>query len=90
MGVVGVSATSSVGSLVTEVAYTLTAPSVLTSLTGTINPADVMGLTGIQATISVGNVAPLGYENIDITGNTSYSNLDITGNTSYTNVTHSA
>jgi len=90
MGVVGVSATSSVGSIVIEIGVPLTAPSALTSSTGSINPADVMGLTGIEATISVGNVAPLSYQNVDIDGNTSYSNLDITGNTSYTDVTHAA
>jgi len=33
-------------------------------------------------------VSPLGYKDIDITGNTAYSNVDITGNTSYTDVTH--
>jgi len=101
MGVVGVSATSNVGSIVIEIGVPLTAPSALTSSTGSINPADVMGLTGIQADISVGNVSPLSYQDVDIGGNTSYSavnktdsasysGVDVTGNTSYTDVTHAA
>ena len=60
-----------------------------------------MGLTGVSATVTVGNVAPLGYQDIDITGNTSYndvnktnsasySDVDVTGETSYTDVTHAA
>ena len=67
--VTGVGATSAVGSLITEVAYTLTAPATLTSGIGSITPADVMGLTGLEATTAVGNVAPLSYFDIDITGN---------------------
>ena len=56
---------------------------------GAITPADmVLGLTGLSATLSLGSVSPLGYKDIDITGNTAYSNVDITGNTSYTDVTH--
>ena len=49
-----------------------------------------MGLTGVSATVTVGNVAPLGYQDIDITGNTSYNDVDVSGNTSYTDVTHAA
>jgi len=86
VNVTGVGATSSIGSVITEVAYTLTAPATLTSGVGAITPADVMGLTGLEATTAVGNVSPLGYFDIDITGNTSYNDIDITGNTSYTDV----
>jgi hypothetical protein len=45
-----------VGSVITEVGYTLTAPATLTSGVGAITPADVMGLTGVEATAAVGNV----------------------------------
>ena len=71
----GVGATLSVGSVITEVAYTLTAPTNLTSGVGAIAPADVVGLEGLEATISVGNLSPLGYKDIDITGNTSYTDV---------------
>jgi hypothetical protein len=92
--------TTSVGSIITEVEYTLAGQSA-TSSVGSISPADVMGLTGVSATITVGNIAPLGYGDVDITGNTSYSNVnktnsasysdvDVSGNTSYTDVTHAA
>jgi len=82
-------ATSSVGSVITEVEYILAGQS-MTSAVGSITPADVMGLTGVSATVTVGNVAPLGYQDIDITGNTSYNDVDVSGNTSYTDVTHAA
>ena len=82
-------ATSSVGSVITEVEYILAGQSV-TSAVGSISPADIMGLTGVSATITVGNVAPLGYGDVDITGNTSYNDVDVSGNTSYTDVTHAA
>ena len=82
-------ATSSVGSIITEVEYILAGQS-MTSAVGSITPADVMGLTGVSATVTVGNVAPLGYQDIDITGNTSYNDVDVSGNTSYTDVTHAA
>jgi len=49
-----------------------------------------MGLTGVSATSSVGNIAPLGYGDVDISGNTSYNDVDVSGNTSYTDVTHVA
>ena len=93
-------ATSSVGSVITEVEYILSGQSA-TSAVGSFSPADVMGLTGVSATITVGNVAPLGYGDVDITGNTSYSavnktnsasysDVDVSGETSYTDVTHAA
>jgi hypothetical protein len=49
-----------------------------------------MGLTGVSATVTVGDAVPLGYLDIDITGNTSYNDVDVSGNTSYTDVTHAA
>jgi len=96
----GVGASSSVGSIIVGIGVPLTGVSA-TSGTGIISPADVMGLTGVEAISSVGNVAPLGYGDVDITGNTSYSDVnktnsasysdvDVTGNTSYTDVTHVA
>lgn len=47
-----------------------------------------IGLTGYLITGSLGSsgVSPLGYKDINITGNTSYSGVDITGNTSYTDI----
>ena len=81
--------TTSVGSIITEVEYTLAGQSA-TSSVGSITPADVIGLTGVSATATVGNVAPLGYGDVDITGNTSYNDVDVSGNTSYTDVTHAA
>ena len=83
-------ATSSVGSVIIEIGVPLTAPSAATSGVGSITPADVVGLSGLEATTAVGNVADLGYANVNITGNTSYSDVDITGNTSYTDVNHAA
>jgi len=85
----GGAGTTSVGSIITEVEYILSGQSA-TSAVGSITPADVVGLTGVSATVTVGNVAPLGYEDIDITGNTSYNDVDVSGNTSYTDVTHAA
>jgi len=52
----GVSATTSVGSVITEIIVPLTAPSNLTSSVGAITPADVVGLTGVSATTSVGSI----------------------------------
>jgi len=85
----GVGATSSVGSIIVGIGVPLTGVSATISV-GTISPADVMGLTGQEAVTSVGNVAPLGYGDVDITGNTSYNAVDVTHETSYTDVTHAA
>ena len=83
-------ATSSVGAIVPDgMALGISGVS-CTSSVGSITPADVVGLTGVSATVTVGNVAPLGYQDIDITGNTSYNDVDVSGNTSYTDVTHAA
>jgi len=89
INVTGVGATSAVGSLTTEVSYTL-ASQLATASVGTIAPADVMGLTGQEATSAVGVLSVIGYANINITGNTNYNDVDVTGETSYTDVTHVA
>ena len=60
--------------MVTEVAYTLSGQS-LTSNTGSITPADVMGLTGQEAVSSVGQLGIRAYQNIVIDGNTSYTDV---------------
>jgi len=86
VNVTGVGATSAVGSTIIGTGVILTAPATLTSGVGAITPEDVVGLTGVEATTALGNVAPLGYFDIDITGNTNYNDIDITGNTSYTDV----
>ena len=68
----GQQATSSVGSLVVEIGVPLTGVSATTAV-GTITPAEnVLGLTGVEAVSSVGKIFPLGYGDVDITGNTSY------------------
>ena len=76
INITGVGATSAVGSLTIEMAYELTGQSA-TSAVGTIVPADVVGLTGVEATTAVGNVSPLGYKDIDITGNTTYTDVNV-------------
>jgi|TARA_R100001460_G_scaffold92807_1_gene134720 hypothetical protein len=76
----GVGATSSVGSIVTGIGVPLTGVSATVSV-GTISPADVMGLTGQEATAEVGTT---GF------GTIAYKDIDITGITSYTDVTHVA
>ena len=48
----GVSATSSVGSIITEIGVSLTGLS-STASTGSITPNDVMGLTGLEAVTSL-------------------------------------
>ena len=63
-----------------------------------VTNASLVGL-GQVATSTVGELIPLGYQDIDIIGNTSYtavnktngasySDVDVVGNTSYTDVTH--
>ena len=97
----GQQATTSLGSLTLEIGVSLTGVS-STAAVGTITPSSMtVGLDGQELISSVGNVAPLGYGDVDITGNTSYnavnktnsasySDVDVTGNTSYTDVTHVA
>ena len=82
-------ATGSVGSVTVDDMAIGLSGLLATGSVGAITPADmVLGLTGLSATLSLGLVSPLGYKDIDITGNTSYSDVDITGNTSYTDVDH--
>ena len=49
-----------------------------------------VGLEGQQATSSVGDVIIIGYQDVNIVGNTNYSDVDVVGETSYTDVTHVA
>jgi len=70
-----------VGSIVIGISVPLTAPSAATSSVGSITPADVVGLTGVEATTELGTT---GF------GTLAYKNIDITGNTSYTDVNHAA
>ena len=70
----GVSTTSSVGSVVTAIGLPLTGVST-TSAVGSIAPTDVMGLIGVSATSSVGDINSLGYQDVDIEGNTSYTDV---------------
>lgn len=85
----GVSSTSAVGSLVPEIGVSLTGVQA-TSAVGAISPSDVMGLTGQEAVSSVGDIIVLGYQDVNIIGNTNYSDVDVVGETSYTDVTHVA
>ena len=82
--------TGSLGSVtVTDMSIGVSGYSITGSL-GTTTVTDMaIGVSGLSATLSLGSVSPLGYKDVDITGNTAYSNVDITGNTSYTDVTHS-
>ena len=62
-----------------------------TSAVGAITPTAItVGLEGQQATSSIGDVIVLGYQNVNIVGNTNYSDVDVVGETSYTDVTHVA
>ena len=45
-----------------------------------------MGLTGVSATVSVGNVAPLGYEAVTGTQSAGYSSVTATQSANYTAV----
>ena len=86
----GVSATSSVGSLVSEIGVTLSGVSA-TSAVGAIAPTSMtVGLNGQQTVSSVGEVIILGFQDVNIVGNTNYSDVDVVGETSYTDVTHVA
>ena len=81
--------TLSLGSLTTipDMAIGVSGYSMTASL-GSVGHEMVYGITGLAGTLSLGSVSPLGYKDIDITGNTAYSDVDITGNTSYTDVDH--
>ena len=86
----GVQATSAVGSIVPDgMALGITGVQA-TSAVGAISPSDVMGLTGQEAVSSVGELIVLGFQDVNIVGNTNYSDVDVVGETSYTDVTHVA
>jgi len=84
----GVSATSSVGSVVTEIGVPLTGVSA-TSSDGsvTISTFTEVSLTGLSATSSVGEAYAVHYADIDTGSNSSYSNVATGSNTGYTDVT---
>ena len=67
-------AVSNIGLLLTEVGYILGGLQSTASV-GSISPADVMGLTGLQADSSLGNLSVIAYKDIDITGYTSYTDV---------------
>ena len=95
LDIVGVSASTSLGSLTIEniTPVLLTGRSASTALgslvTTQLSIASLNGL-GLTATSSVGEVVVLGYQDINIIGNTNYSDVDVVGETSYTDVTHVA
>ena len=75
INVSGVQATSAVGSIVPDgMALGITGVQA-TSAVGAISPSDVMGLTGQEAVSSVGDIIVLGYQDVDIVGNTSYTDV---------------
>ena len=45
------------------------------SAVGAISPVDILGLTGQEAVSSVGEIITLGYQDVDIVGNTSYTDV---------------
>ena len=71
----GVQSTSAVGSIVLDgMALGITGVQ-STSAVGAISPSDVMGLTGQEVVSSVGELVTLGYQDVDIIGNTSYTDV---------------
>ena len=76
----GLSITSTLDTdlVVPGMAVGLSGLSAITSNVGAISPADVVGLTGLSFNVNLGStgVAPLGYKDIDITGNTSYTYVE--------------
>jgi hypothetical protein len=91
--VTGIQGTGSLGSLtIADMAIGLSGLAITGSI-GSLTITDMqVGLTGLEisGTLGSGAVSPLGYKDIDITGNTSYTGTSITGNTSYTDIEHSA
>jgi|TARA_R110000796_G_scaffold52929_1_gene124555 hypothetical protein len=84
--VTGVSATSAIGSLTTEIGVPLTGQS-STSAVGSITPPDVVqGLVLDQLTSTAGIIGIQAYANIDTGSNTSYTSVATGSNTSYSNV----
>ena len=84
--VTGVSATSGVGSIITEVVYELSGQAVTTSA-GSITPPDIVqGLVTDELTSTAGIIGIQAYANIDTGSNTSYTSVATGSNTSYSNV----
>ena len=82
----GQAVTGSVGSISPADTMGLTGVS-FTGSVGSITPADqVMGLTGLSSSLSVGAVNVKAYADIDTGSNTSYSNISTGSNTSYSDV----
>ncbi len=71
----GVQATSAVGSIVPEGMSLGITGVQAASAVGAISPADILGLTGQEAVSSVGEIITLGYQDVDIVGNTSYTDV---------------
>jgi hypothetical protein len=83
----GVSATSSVGSVVIGIGVPLTGISATSSIgSPTVTPNTIAELTGISATVSAGNIGVQHFQNVDTGSNSSYSNVATGSNTSYTDV----
>ena len=72
------SALNSSGLTIADMAIGLSTLTAISSSVGAISPADVVGLTGLSFNVNLGStgVAPLGYKDIDITGNTSYTYVE--------------
>jgi len=86
----GYSITGSLGSLTTipDMQIGVSGYAITGSLGSFTIPDMKIGVSGLEISGTLGSVSPLGYKDIDITGNTAYSDIDITGNTSYTDVDH--
>ena len=74
----GITSTLDTDLVVADMAVGLSTLSAISSSVGAISPADVVGLTGLAFNVNLGStgVAPLGYKDIDITGNTSYTYVE--------------
>ena len=60
----------------------------MTATQGALTPADVVGLTAPDAlTVSLGNLAPVGYSRITGTQSASYSGVTATQSAGYTRIT---
>ena len=72
------SALNSSGLTIADMSVGLSTLTAISSSVGAISPADVVGLTGLTINVNLGStgVAPLGYKDIDITGNTSYTYVE--------------
>ena len=86
-GITGVSATIDVGETsISSNPIIIPTGRSATSAVGSITPADVMGLTGVSATGSVGDIFIQAYQAIDTGSNTSYTSVATGSNTSYSDV----